>query len=50
MFAVPKLNVTLFIQYQPGDDQFPLDSDGKIIGDDTHFVDTWEVSESLMKC
>lgn len=27
---------------------FPLDADEKVIGDDTDFVDTWEVSESQM--
>lgn len=34
--------------FKSGPDQFPLDSEGLAIGDDTNFLDTWEAMEELV--
>uniref|UniRef100_A0A9J7X5U1 aldose reductase n=1 Tax=Cyprinus carpio carpio TaxID=630221 RepID=A0A9J7X5U1_CYPCA len=34
--------------FKSGPDQFPLDSEGLTIGDDTNFLDTWEAMEELV--
>ncbi|XP_017570876.1 aldo-keto reductase family 1 member B1-like [Pygocentrus nattereri] len=34
--------------FQAGKEQFPLDSEGLTISDDTHFLDTWEGMEELV--
>lgn len=31
---------------QSGGEDFPLDSTGETISDDTHFLETWEVSQT----
>lgn len=31
---------------QAGSENFPLDSSGETISDDTHFLETWEVSQT----
>ncbi|XP_006641605.1 aldo-keto reductase family 1 member B1-like [Lepisosteus oculatus] len=34
--------------FKPGDELFPLDSNGQIVPDDTNFLDTWEGMEELV--
>uniref|UniRef100_A0A8D3E9S4 aldose reductase n=1 Tax=Scophthalmus maximus TaxID=52904 RepID=A0A8D3E9S4_SCOMX len=34
--------------FKPGSDDHPLDSTGQVIGDDTHFLETWEGMEELV--
>lgn len=31
---------------QAGSENFPMDSSGQTINDDTHFLETWEVSQT----
>ncbi|XP_026882448.1 aldo-keto reductase family 1 member B1 isoform X2 [Electrophorus electricus] len=38
----------LFVVSKAGPDEFPLDSEGLIISDDSSFLDTWEGMEELM--
>ncbi|KAG7496586.1 aldose reductase-like [Solea senegalensis] len=33
---------------KPGSDDLPLDSEGKLISDDTYFLETWEAMEELV--
>ncbi|CAL8242234.1 unnamed protein product [Merluccius merluccius] len=37
------------IGFQPGDNTFPVDEDGKVITDDSNFLDTWEAMEDLVE-
>ncbi|RXN17710.1 aldose reductase-like protein [Labeo rohita] len=37
-----------YIAFQSGPEQFPLDSEGLSIADDTNFLDTWEAMEELV--
>lgn len=46
-YPTSHLTTFIFLQFQPGDDIFPVDEDGKVITDDSVFLDTWEVIQVL---
>ncbi|KAG9339092.1 hypothetical protein JZ751_024122 [Albula glossodonta] len=48
LFIVSKLWCTFHEKPLPGDNPFPVGDDGKVLSDDSSFLDTWEAMEELV--